>query len=756
MASGQSKGNGVPKSSETGSEAPSMPKPLRSMGSRGPLFTDLSEAFRQIAAKQGSKPSNDSSQEADQQSQPSLNKSQKDLGDSPTGIQPTGAIASHNKDVALRDLSPYAAGRSLTDKYMTPTKPTAAGTAMSAAEEQSRKVDEARMVDVPLDGTDDAGSKVTQPRQHADSTAGRNEMRRNHCPSEPPQGSLPTVPQGRRKGESESKAVTTLDSGPSTDSTVSNSQHLLDADAQANELQQAHHPLFPSPLRFPLKPGRKSSDPHNDDHGSEASSADNTTESNVDPFRYDSQRYQAFMHSSNERDVSRALKRLSKVGEASEATIVTPEASPGTKVAGRQLETTIVPVGVAKVEKGRESAGFQSSVPEKRVRDLQVQIHRKPELEPEEADRQGKPGRLARSKAYLRLDRLARESTGDWVTEATSDAGFGNSEFVKATGSSIADYSDDEFPTIRNNRRRPIIQHPAGKLQPESYELRDLKNTKQQVMLPKPKYSLFPANSDRLFSSSGKETSTTNQSLPRNPFSRSSYRRADTDGNFLSSAAKGGSKYEFRDSASEYALSVQLGIPSPQDKLFDTELEKGALGKYLKDGSQPNAEGFGLNNSERQTLGSSRDVEVTPRKPYEQRLVDQMYPTRYKCGNLWRLEQQQKDSSDFGPSSFIGEPLSTRSKFEFELLPLEEAQRKQKLQRESGESDETLPAEVRYQRAKKSSITVSSPIAVPLPTLSRRQLGPNLSTDFSYQSLVSLGDALQGNIDTFVFAQRYS
>ncbi|XXH03084.1 hypothetical protein Hte_009474 [Hypoxylon texense] len=745
MASSQSKGDGVTKSLETSSEAQSVPKPLRSMGSRGPLFNDLSEAFRQIAAKQGSKPSNGSLQDTDQQSQLNPTKSQKDFDVSPIGIQPTRAINPHTQDVALRDLSPYAVGRSLTDKCATPTNK------MSAIEGQSRKVDEARMVDVPLDSTDDDGSKATQPRRNADGTTGRNEMRRNQRPSEPPQGSLPTVPQGHRQDESASKVRTTQDNAPSTDSTVSDSQYLLDADAQANELQQARQPFFPSPLRFPSKQGRKKSDTH-DDYCSESSSANNTTESNLDPFQYDSQRYQAFMHSSNERDVSRALKRLSKVGEASEATISTPEPSPIAKIAGKQPATT-TSVGIAKAERDGEAAGSWSGVPEKRVRDLQVQINRKPELEPEEAGYQGKPDRLIRSKAHLRLDRLARESTGDWVTEATSDVAFG----IRETGSSVAESSDNEkenFPAIHNTRRRPVLQHPASKSQPESYELRDLKNTKQQVMLPKTKYSLFPANSDRLFSSGGKETSATSQSLPRNPFSRNSYKRADTAGSFWSSAAKGGSKYEFRDSASEYALGVQLGLPTPnpQDKLFETDLQKGVLGKYLKDSSQPSTEGFGLNGSERQTLGSSRNVEVTPRKSYEERHVDQMYPSRYKGGNLWRLEQQ-KGSSDFIPSSFVGEPLSSRSKFEFELLPLEEAQRKQKQQRESGESDETLPAEVRYQRARGSSQPVSSPIAVPLPAHNRR-LGRRLSTEFSYESWVSLRDALQDTPSPFSATSR--
>ncbi|KAI1772667.1 hypothetical protein F4818DRAFT_453458 [Hypoxylon cercidicola] len=723
MASSQTKGSGLPKSQDTDSEAQSLQKPLRSMASRGPLFDDLGAAFRQIAANKGSKPSK-SSQKVDQQGQSgSLNKSQKGPGNPPSENQPIGAIVSHTEDVAVLETSPFAAGKSLTNQYTIPTKSSGPVTTMATDKGQSGKADGApapRMADASLD----TGSKDTQPGRHEDATKGRNGMRPHQRPSEPPQGSLPSVPH-HRQGGSELKPGAMQDSTRSTDSTVSNSQDLLDADVQVNELRQAHQPALPSPLRFPSKLSRKDSDVHND---SESSSIGNTTASSFDPFRYDSQRYQNFMHPSNERDVSRALKRLSKVGEASEVSLITPEASQFAKVAD-------------KVEQGEQSEGLQSDVPAKKVRDLRVQIHRKPQLEPEEAVSQDKPHKLTRSKAYLRLDKLVREPTrdGDWVTEATSDATFGLNGIVKQTGSSIANYSDDEkenVPTILNNHRA-IILHPAGKTQPEAYEMHTLKHKKQQIMLPKSKYSVFPTNSERVFSSSPRETSTTNQSLPRNisnPFSKNNYRQADIGGNFFNSVARGGSKYEFRDSVSEYALNSQLGQSRPQSKLFDGNLENGVLGKYLKDNPESKMEGVGSPGSQPQTNTSSRDVEASPRK-LEQRHVDQMYPARQRCANLWRLERQEKDSSDFGQGRFIGEPLSTRSKFEFELLPLEEAQRKQKLQRESGESDETLPAEERYKRAKSSSLPASSPITVPLPTLSRRQIGPHLSTEFSWTSL---------------------
>ncbi|KAI1761797.1 hypothetical protein GGR53DRAFT_533186 [Hypoxylon sp. FL1150] len=693
MASSQDEGDKAPNLPGTSSSSDGKFLQKR-VASRAPLFNDLDEAFRKIAAR--SKPSDNSSEK---ESEPNPHQSQEE--DSPT-----------SQDVILRKTSPYAAGRSLTEKYTTPTKQATPAAAMSTAEGQLGKVDQAPMVDVPLNGPSDTGSKIARQHQH---------------PSEPPQASLPDVPKVHRQ---ESKTVDVQENTP-TDSTVSNSQHLLNV---VNDNRHSKHPFLPSPLKFPLKSVHKS----NEDHQSESSSADNTTESNLDPFRYDSQRYQAFVHSGNERDVSRALKRLSNVGEASEVTLFTPEGSPS-KAPGKKLDE----------QHGEPRPGVFG----KRIRDLRVQIGLKPELEPEGA---GGQGRLTRSKAHLRLDKLVRDSTGeggDWVTEATSEAGFANSPIVKLTGSSVVDFSDDEkenekLPSLFKTSRHPVLHHPSSKTaQPESYELKDLKSTKQQVMLPKHKYSVFPMNSERLFSSN----SDTNQSIARtlsNPFTKNAYRKADNNGNFMNSIAKGASKYEFRDSVSEYAQHSQLGQSSPQDSMFDHNADNGVSGKHLKDGEQTNAEGLG---SERQTLGSSRDVEVTPRKVYEPRLVDQMYPGRQKCGNIWRLEQQQKDSSDFanfGRGSYIGEPLSTRSKFEFELLPLEEAQRKQKEQRESGDGDETLPSAVRYQKAKSNSFAGSSPITVPPPTVSR-QLGPNLSTDFSYQSWTSLRDAFQDTPSPF-------
>ncbi|KAI6089758.1 hypothetical protein F4821DRAFT_275772 [Hypoxylon rubiginosum] len=671
MSSGQGEGDQAPKLPKTGSGSNANFLQKR-VASRAPLFNDLDEAFKKITARP--KP---------------------------------------NENLSQKVTSPYAAGRSLTDKYTTPTKLTAPTAVMSTAQGQLDNVDQAPMVDIPLDGPNDTGSKV---------------MRQHQCPSEPPKSSLPDTPHAHPQSELESKTVTIQPTTP-TGSTVSDSQQLLNA----NEVEQTRQPGVPSQLKFPLKECLK----NEEDYRSESSSANNTTVSNLDPFHYDDQRYQAFMHPDNERDVSRALKRLSHVGEASEATLFTPEASPTTKATGNHFAQQPVKPAL-----------------EKKFRDLRVEIGRKPELEPEEDDA---PGRLTRSKACLRLDKLARQSTGDggdWVTEATTETGFGHSPIVKRTGSSIAYFSDEEEENTSNTFnaiRRPVLWHPSARdnAQPESYELHNLKQPKQQVMLPKTKYSVFPMNSDRLLSS-GADT------LPHtisNPFSKNAYKRADGNGNFTNLVKKGATKYEFRDSVSEYAQPSQLTQNSPQDSLFDHNLDEGVLGKYLRDGEQANTDGFG---SERQTFGSSRDVEATPRKRYQSRHVDEMYPARHRFGHKWRLERQETDSSDFadyGRGAHIGEPLSSRSKFEFELVSLEQAQLKQKQQRESGETDETRPQAVRSNRAKSNSFTDSSPITLPPPTVNRR-MGANLSTDFSYQSWTNLEDALMDTPSPFSATQQ--
>ncbi|KAI0178587.1 hypothetical protein GGR52DRAFT_588371 [Hypoxylon sp. FL1284] len=749
MASSQSKGDGIPASKEVtsspeaSSEAQAQQKPPRPMPSRGLLFNDFDEAFRKIA-KQGPEPDASTGKKAIQ-TESNLDKPKK----SPE--------ASRTQDANPRGPATQAFGRSLTDKFTTPTKPAPSVPAVPIVKKQIGK-DEAilddQMVDVPLDDNEDINPQAVEFRRYNNAATERNEMRQSQRPSEPPQGSLPTVPQDRRQGKAELTVGTTQDNTNSTNSTVSNSQHLLDADAQAKELMFNRRLFSPPPINPPSMPTRFNSRAKKNMFPRDSSlpSTDGTNGSSSDVFRYDNKQYAAAMCSSDERDVSQALKRLSKVGEASDSVLMTPEGSPGTKRAAQQLKGTAQYGTVAEAEQDEHRQGPQSKSSEQ-VRDVRVRIYGNPELEPQRAETQTKASTLTRTKAYLGLDKLARESTGDgdWITEATSDAGF-NSHAIKMTGSSIANSSGDEKddrPILSTHR--PVIRHPAGKIPAESYGLRNLKEGKQQVMLPTAKVSVFPNNSDRLFSNAAKENSKFSPSLHRNvsnPFTRNNYARADTRGNFFANPVEPrGSPYDFRNSGSEYAPDVQIERQNAEGRLFDNDLQDGVLGKYLKKDPR-------LMSSEQQTVGSSRNVEVTPKQPCGLRHVDKMYPTRHKGAHLWRLEQQEKEAAGFGQCSFISQPIPTgRSRFEFELVSLEEAQRKQKQQRESGESDETEPAEVRYQRAKSSSLSAASPVAMPLPTFNRRQLGPRLSSDFSH-SWTSLRNAFQDTPSPFSATNR--
>ncbi|KAI1761792.1 hypothetical protein GGR53DRAFT_453667 [Hypoxylon sp. FL1150] len=84
---------------------------------------------------------------------------------------------------------------------------------------------------------------------------------------------------------------------------------------------------------------------------------------------------------------------------------------------------------------------------------------------------------------------------------------------------------ESSFQSRHDHVPREEAHHPPSKAtQPGSSELRHLKSTKQQVLPLKSKYSVFPMNSERLFSSN----SDTNQSLSRalsNPFTKEPWTR---------------------------------------------------------------------------------------------------------------------------------------------------------------------------------------------------------------------------------------
>lgn len=767
MSSNQVKDEGPSKSADSASQDQAQPKLPQSSTPRVPLFSDADEAYRRIVTKNSNNPFRKGKHT---QVEAVSAKSQDDLplqtaapvvmaqdtevanGSSAPVIEMPAAVkdSSTLTQFLQRNIEMFKAAEpiesssstveKIVDQYTTNARDegsnsvvnSESGSSISAAYPLTAHPGSAIF---PL--SQSIQSSLQSLRQGAPTRLGfrgeekaTNGIRRwqvgsdlSDAPSENP----PSVPKGGRR---RSKSLSGIDEHLSYlgSSTLSDSQNLLDAEAQVNDL----HGTRLSPLNSPFQKnsGEKSTEVFSD-LGS--NSVDITTGSNIDPFKYD-------------RDISRRLRRASKLGGTSDFSMLTPEVSPYHKTGTKNTE----------LPKSEQSDEIPSDVvTSKKVQELKVYITRKPEIEDDTPD-----SRLLLSRG---LNTLPKESSGDgeWVTELTSSANPSSADLFKATGSSIADYSDNDrassekkkgraLPTLFSSRRL-VLQHPLGQNQAESHHIRDIKGTGQAVSLPRTdgnRLAASPNNSTRLFST---------KVAPSNPFGRmDSYQQADPAAKFsFKLKPKGPSKFDFRDSVSSHAPTLhrdQIGSGIPRSN-YQKSLFTGIATDY--NNGEPGTPAYKRrkrDSSAMQAVQSTpKKQRRTPEKQEETRLVDQAYPVRYD-GWWQRGRQEQEDEAGFA-SSTIGEPASARSKFEFELLPLHEAQRKQRQQRESGANDETQPASVRYQNAISSrNVTPSGPINRPMPTYAGTHggLAPRLSTEFfGHDSWQALRDALQGKKDLY-------
>ncbi|RYP01232.1 hypothetical protein DL764_006270 [Monosporascus ibericus] len=560
------------------------------------------------------------------------------------------------------------------------------------------------------------------------STFQRVNLARAASPSEPPKGSLPMFPRVDAQLAPSTELVDSDLAAP--ESSISDSQHLLHAEAQADQLRSVHHSLAPLPLRIPPRREFKSPDFFTDVESSINGEHDDT--SNEDPFKYDSERYQQFLRPTKERDVSRALKRLSRLEQASEGTLVSPEGSPNGKAAATEWQT------ITRNQSRNAAARFLRDKPNGRFfnpsplqsaatsdtepRHVKVVIHHAPGFEPDEKDHQDKA--IARSKKQLNVGdtggkRFPKDATSDsgWVTEATSDIGsaadIGSDGPFPATGfkqagSSIADYSDDD-DDIDHNRgrftsREHILHHPRGEAQVNSYELRSLKDTKQSVFLPKVRgheASGFPENSIRLFSTQTVKHTNAGGHRPSairqlsNPFRQGSYRRADADSSFqFKPRGNGASKYEFRDSASEYTAAMESNQATcgTITSLPSRAASKRRTGSGITVGLTIDTTDRGLeieggqNRAHLPRLGSLQNAQKMQKSARDAGFIDETLPSNYLYHRPRNMELDKQFAMGTA-SSFDHEPASACS-FGFELLPLDEAQAKLKRQRDS---DPTTP-----------------------------------------------------------------
>ena len=426
-----------------------------------------------------------------------------------------------------------------------------------------------------------------------------------------------------------------------------------------------------------------------------------TSESDDDPFKYDRGSYDGFLRTKREREVSVALRRIDSTGSTPPA-----KAGPGDSPT-LPAQSDIPPVpplpaqpiadipngaatsnnpffnqmslrryhrSVASQPWGNENNPNQVKISVQPSRNASVVKH------PSINETPGLAARLEGLKGGnvtngITINQGMTEG-GDWETVGTevglfdsnracaSDSFFTSSRLIKVTGSSIADYSDDGFAPPAFSRDsfdsgERILQHPMDG--PQTQHLRTLKDTGRPIFVPKPRIHQvngYLQNSIRTLT--GQDSLSTATSATRSladkftaPFRSDSFnRRRQKWRNRYNNVD--GSRFEFRDSQGSANHSQNAGRATvwkdeahPDEELWD---EEAAVESVLS----PEQSRYARTNEE------------TPQSPI------------------------QDDSFMSGPDkSFLRNDGSmgrgSSVQFDFPLIPLREAARREALRRESGE-----------------------------------------------------------------------
>ncbi|KAI0547139.1 hypothetical protein F4679DRAFT_597935 [Xylaria curta] len=559
----------------------------------------------------------------------------------------------------------------------------------------------------------------SNPREHR--------MNVNLSISQPPQDSLPELPApdirpiSMRQSEYDS---------PIPDSSITDSEHLLDAEAQAYELEQAGRALVPSPLniaqpRFGIEIRR----------GQQHNVCDNRS----DPIVYKGaicannssthqkiQGYETYLQPPMERDISQTLRHLGGYAERSIGTLCSSDIGDHVFRHTRPQGEIFSPTRLPKV------------YGEKPLRQIKVVIGRESETGKDIQDHHDTRNNIRND----RHDILSEDS--DWVTEATTDAGFGFSnnalsgqpltERFKRAGSSIADYSDDgnESAVDRFGSREHIIPQLTGEEKIKPYDLQRLNGSKLAFLLPR-QHNAFLRNANCLWASTIPQGQS--QFHPRilsqhtNTYQNTGSRRLVF--NFDQNAPP---KYEFRDSVSDYEPAKSSTKANCGTNHYDTY---GSLPSSIsKTGEDlPNATTDSLfdrsadldanQNPSDRSYRQSKTCQ-TPRHSQDLRL------SIYAADRQRQLKE--RDRQEFAIASSYYDPpsvSSVRSKFNFELLPLDQALHRNKQQRECGETNETETATTRLKRKQSFPSPISPTNNLERPAkvfFTSRDLSINFST----------------------------
>jgi hypothetical protein len=554
--------------------------------------------------------------------------------------------------------------------------------------------------------------------------------------SKPPKKSLPyeMVVGSLKDSHVESQETTSL---PQVSNALS-SKDLLSANNEQGAPQSSGPSLIPRPLRVPSNRDQSSCNhPSQELHLDSESSVSwgISTESTDDPFKYDSERYRQILQSSREREISQNLERMSNFEPLAEAEMVAAGEVAASGAAEQTSDSNILWI------LGKPACGFfdpsvspercsfgQHELPGAQVdrsqcEAVKVVINHKPEAGcfgtgHDPGNKRAIGLTVNKNKDGVIDFQLPKDSTSDydWVTEATSEAGFGAivvsdpgvEHDIKPTGSSIADLSDDGYSICRHDTfgsQDHILQHPPGISLRSPYEVQSLKGTQQRVLLPRSqvnRFSGFTQNSMRLKSDFPKLgiPPLSRKILESNPFRRKSYQRAGSNSHFTYKDREP-SKYDYRDSMSSYAPGLN---------------STGSVHQSLE--PLPIAESAGSFNSTKLLNEHAHTPESKHLDKANTQLNNAMEQA-FAMGNAG-IREPAEDNVPTPLGGSFDEPGSAAStgKFSFPLIDLTRAQALHKLRRESGETDETETGVTRYKRVYSNvSTRANETITPPLPRL---------------------------------------
>ncbi|KAF3023500.1 hypothetical protein E8E14_006426 [Neopestalotiopsis sp. 37M] len=491
-----------------------------------------------------------------------------------------------------------------------------------------------------------------------------------------------------------------------------------------------------------------------------------STSSNGEPFQYDSEQFRRFRQLEKEREVSCALAELNESPTRTYGVIRNPNVnSPETGVSnyhGTSVDDSHMALDdnfespPSRRRRGLDGGSFFDPIAFRALHgdapfnEVKVVINKNPNYSESENNAQGSTFGLSidRNKRRSRLTRSG-EVDADWITEATSEAGFGVDtgsrgfvEGIKATGSSIADFSDAGWstPYLHYSSRNRVEQTPSG--EPESFELQDLNESKQpeRGILPKarmPRFDGFGQNNSRFIPNySGQAGPSPGRP---NPFRRD-YKRADAGSYFQYKGNRNApSRFEFRDSGSTCTAAFDAdrdnsgtrgNIPSSTMASINTV-------ELLDDGTGHSSTGAHVSSPYlRMEEGSYSDP---------QRYHPRHVPVHGAQLNPFQDGTHDQDGRRMRSATDVSEGMgSGSSKFSFKFLELPEAQERQKSRRGSNETWANSSMARDNRSVSLSSARPSlTPLIRPTPAMLRGEThlrrGSHLSSTFTPPAWNTLG-----------------